>query len=245
MKRLALAVVVLGSCLVFADTKLKHANVDVGPIVALNCAPDGGFLCTRDAGSVGNLKCNSASATEPGCVTPSDQTFAGKKSFSGRIRLNGAAHGSLTACSSGEKGTWQTCTTHNAPVFCDGTTNHELLGSSADEEVLAAIYVNGIPAPIFGGVSLPSTASWTINALSGQWIAGTGSGTLRLGILGSAGTCICDIDCDAPTARTTCTSTCTFSASDDLILLRGSSGTAACTLDPHVVGNLNIMGIAQ
>lgn len=235
-----------------ADVGFRQGNSPQSsfvPVRELECARDAGLTCVRDAGySIGLLRCVSANTTEPGCVTPSDQTWEGKKTFNNRARIVCKNHGSLTACSSGEKGTWQTCCTHNAPVFCDGTSNIETLGSQSDEAVLGALYVHGIPATVvFGGFTLPSTASWTINALSAQWVAGAGTGTLRLTILGTAGDCLCDIDCDAPLGRSTCAGSCTYSASDTIIFTRspGSSGTVACTLDPHVIGNLNVMGVAQ
>lgn len=216
------------------------------PVRDIECGRDGGFTCVRDAGTaIGVIRCVGATATEPGCITPSDQSFAGNKTWSGSHKITGVTHASLAACNAGAKNTMQGCTTHGALVWCDGTSNQELLGAGADEVVLAAAYVNGIPPPYFGGVTLPAASGWTINALSGQWVAGTGTGTLRLNILSSAGECNCDVDCDTPSARNSCSGQCSPSASDSLLFLRGGSGTVACTRDPYVFGNLYLMGVAQ
>jgi hypothetical protein len=245
MKRLALFVFVVASCAVFADTGLRTGNSSSFISVRdLECQRDAGLLCSRDAGThTGLLRCASASATEPGCVNTTTQAFIGAKTWNGRQRIVGVAHASLTACSSGEKGTWQTCTTHNSPVFCDGTDNHELLGSSSDEEVLAAVYVNGYFPPYwFGGVTLPSTAGWTLNAVSGFLGAGAGTGSLTLTVSDLINTCTCSIDCDSPTGRTACSGSCSWAASSNLLVLRSSS---TCTKDPSVAGNLYLMGVAQ
>lgn len=246
MRLLQLAATLL-PFVVLADVGMRNGGTYLGPVKDIECGRDGGLSCVRDAGtSIGVLRCNSATATEPGCITPSDQVLGnGKKTFSDRTRTLCKNHGSLTACSSNEKGTWQTCCTHSAPVFCDGTDNHELLGTASDDVMLFSIHVNGIPPPTIGGITLPSNAGWTINAISGHWVAGTGTGSLRLSFSGTAGICSCDVDCDTPAARNVCTGNCTYAAGDTLAFARSYSGTAACTLDPYVGGNLEAMGVAQ
>lgn len=238
MNRLAL-LGALVAAVALADTDWRNANAEIGPVKAVNCAPDAGLYCSRDAGSVGNIRCLGATATEPGCVTPSAQTLAGDKTFNGDVRIVGHVHASLTACAAGKKGTWQTCTTHNSPVFCDGTTNYEMLGALAAEYELWPIFVDGIPAAFFAGTTVSSTSSWTITALAGFWNLGAGAGSLPLTFASSAGTCTCTIDCDAPLGRATCTGSCTVPAGGTIFGLRG---TSTCTLDPSVGGNLAVMG---
>lgn len=241
MKRVS-ALMLFVACAALADVGLKQGSAAIGPVRDISCASDGGLICTRtSASSRGNLFCNGATATEPGCVTPSDQTWSGNKTTTGDVRLVGHAHSSLTACDASHKGNWQTCTTHNAPVFCNGTSNVELAGSSAQETLLSSVYVNGIPPGFLGGFTVASTASWTINAITGFWGAGTGSGTLPITIVGPAGTCTCAVDCDNPLGRTACTGTCTFSGGSTLFLFN----TSTCTKDPYVGGNLAMMGLAQ
>lgn len=246
MRALAFCLVVVPLVVLAGDVRFRQGNTLIGPVSELSCRNDGGLLCTRDAGTaVGAIVCNGATATEPGCITPSAQTLAGDKTWSGYQRIIGVAHASLTACSAGLKNMLQGCTTHGAPVWCDGTNNQELLGASSDEVVLAAYAVNGIPAAFFGAVTLPSSSAWTLNAITGFWNAGSGSSsTLRLSFVGTAGTCNCDVDCDAPLARTACSGTCTWSAGDTVYFFRGTSGTAACLVDPGV-GTLQLMGVAQ
>ena len=239
MKRLA-ALLLVASCFAAADVGLKQGTTVIGPVRDISCVSDGGLYCSRDAGTaIGSIRCVGATATETGCVTPSAQTFAGDKTFTGDPRIVGHVHGSLTACSSGVKGMWPTCTTHNAPVFCDGTANQELIGSSGSEEVLLAWYVDGIPVPFANSVTLDSASTWTINAVAGMWVAGTGSGSLLITLVHTGGTCTCTIDCDVPGARTACSGNCTVAASASLGMGRG---TSTCTLDPRVVGNLHVMG---
>lgn len=233
MKRFAVITVLFGAFFVFADTKLKSADVDVGAIVALNCAPDAGLLCTRDAGSVGNLRCNAATATEPGCVTPSDQAWAGKKSFTDRTRLVCKAHASLTACSSGEKGTWQTCCDHNAPVFCNGTSNTELLGATSYQE-FPPIYVNGLLHSgllYLGAWTLPY--AYTITNVSGFIAAGAGT-TQNLRFTDGTNNCDCTIDCTGATALT-CSGNCSYAANTTVAPLITADG---CTTPTTVKGLL-------
>lgn len=87
MKRLGLLLALWCAGSAFADgISLRMAGVNQGPILSLNCHSDAGLLCSRDAGAVGMLQCNAASATEPGCITPSSQTFAGNKTFTGTVK---------------------------------------------------------------------------------------------------------------------------------------------------------------
>jgi hypothetical protein len=231
---------------VLADVGLRTGNSSAfKPVRDLECQADGGLLCSKDAGtSTGLLRCASASATEPGCVNTAAQTMAGAKTWTGSQRIVGVAHASLTACSSGVKGLWQTCTTHSSPVFCDGTDNHELLGASTDEVVLASVFVGGIPSAGFTtALVTPSTAVWSLSAVAAGWTAGTGTGasiTLRLTDL--INNCDCAIDCDEPAGRTACSGSCSWAASSTLYFYRS---TSTCTRDPAASGNLQLMGVAQ
>lgn len=239
--RLLLLASLLLAPLVLADVGLRNGNTYVGPVRDIDCLRDAGLSCSRDAGeSIGRLRCNGASASEPGCVVPGDQDMpTGKKTWNGRQRIVGVVHASLTACSSGEKGTWQTCTTHNAPVFCDGTTNRELLGSAGGEYQLATIKADGLPVTFMGAATISSTSGWTISAVATLWGVGTGSGSMPITIIGTAGTCTCSVDCDVPLARTSCSGVCAFSAADTLYIFRG---TSTCTKDPYANGTLALMG---
>jgi hypothetical protein len=235
-----------------ADVGLLNGGTVLGPVRDLDCQRDAGLTCLADAGvRVGKLRCNEATATEPGCVTPSAQSFAGNKTLAtGYLRVVGVAHASLTACAAGTKGMWQTCTTHNAPVFCNGTSNLELGGTSAAEKVLAAVYVNGVPtlSPLgqftqYGEVTLSSGGSWvTMNAIAGDWYAGTGSGSLTFRVHDGSNNCDCAIDCDVPLARSTCSGNCAFAASATVAIFVLSS---ACTTAPVAIGNLHLMGVTQ
>jgi hypothetical protein len=236
----ALALLLFVPLVVLADVGAQNAGVSVGQIRDLDAARDGGLSLIRDAGTaVGKLRCVEATAAEPGCVTPSAQTFAGTKTLTADIRLVGHVHGSLTACAAGTKGTWQTCTTHSAPVFCNGTTNIEYLGSSSAEELFYGLFVDGVPSLAIGAFNFSSTSGGTITALTGLWGAGTGAGSLPINLIHSGGTCACNIDCDVPGARTACSGNCSVSAS---ALVTVSRGTSTCGLNPFVLGNLGVMG---
>src|SRR5262245_45684167 len=241
MKTIVRLLLLVSACTALADVGHRAAGVYLGPVHDIDCSRDGGLLCTRDSGTaIGSLRCNGATSTEAGCVTPAAQTWAGTKTLTGDVRIVGHVHASLTACSSGVKGTWQTCTTHNAPVFCDGTNNIEFVGGASSEEMLAAVYVNGVPPPVMGGFTLASTTSWTITAIGGSWGIGTGAGSITVAVIHSGGTCSCAVDCDAPTGRNACTGNCTVAPSAAAGVVRSSSG---CTIDPYVNGNLYLMGV--
>ena len=227
-----------------AQLGLRQGTGAAKQIRDLSCVSDGGLYCSRDAGSaIGGISCVGATATETGCVTPTAQTFAGTKTLSGDFRLIGHAHASLTACSSGVKGMWQTCTTHNAPVFCDGTNNIETLGSATGEQTLHAIAIDGIPGGNalfpFASFTLSASSQATITAISGGWGVGSGSGSLPIGLIHSGGTCLCAVDCDAPALRTPCTGSCSVSADAGVSAARG---TSTCTLDPFIASGLTVEG---
>jgi hypothetical protein len=240
MKRAATVVLLVASVAV-ADVIMKNAGNVAGPVTVIDCTSDGGVVCSRTASKgQGNVACASASTTEKGCLTPAAQSLAGDKTWTGFQRITGVAHGSLVACDSGHKNMLQGCTTHGAPVWCDGTSNHELLGSSGSEQELRAVYVNGIPTLVMDWITISSGAGWTVSAVTGLWGAGSGAGSLPIRIAGASGTCSCNIDCDAPLKRSTCTGTCTFSAGDTLLVAKTEDG--GCTTEPFVAGNLSIMG---
>jgi hypothetical protein len=236
VKRLAL-LLLLFAAVASADVVWKHAGVTKGPVTSVSCMADGGLLCTRDAGMLGTVQCLSATSTEPGCVTPSDQTWAGKKTLTDRERIVCKAHASLTACSAGEKGTWQSCCDHNAAVYCDGTTNLEFNGPAATEQVLGSVYVNGIPTVLMGSnFTLQSAA--TVTAIEGSWFSGNGS-TVTIRLSDGTNNCDCAVSCAAPTTRTTCAGTCAFAAGVSIATSRQSDG---CSPNPYVGGNLLVKG---
>lgn len=238
MKLLKLALLFV-PLVVLADTGWRQGNASLGPVRDIDCTRDGGLWCSRDAGTqIGSIKCLGATATETGCVTPNAQTLAGDKTLTGDLRLVGHVHASLTACDANHKGTRQTCTTHNAEVFCNGTDNIETLGSASAEELLWPIYVNGIPGGFFGAITLSSTSGGTITSVMGSLAGGSGSGSATVSLTHSGGTCTCTIDCDAPASRNACTGNCSLSAGASVGCLGVVSG---CTLAPYVNGNLNVM----
>lgn len=66
----------------FGQTVYKNAGTKLGTAVFVDCSADAGVNCTRTAatGTV-NVRCSIASATEPGCVSTSTQSFSGTKTF--------------------------------------------------------------------------------------------------------------------------------------------------------------------
>lgn len=240
MKRLLVIAFGLAACLVWADTKWRNGNTtDLGFVTTVNCVKDGGLLCTRDAGSIGDIRCMNATATETGCVTPGDQTWAGKKALSDRAQLVCKAHASLTACAAGEKGTWQSCCTHNAPVYCNGTTNIELTGAGS-LWTLSPIYVNGLLHSglfVIGTFTLPY--QFTVTQVSGFIAAGTGAGSMNIRYSDGSSFCDCAVDCDSDSSAVTCTGNCTYAASS-LIIVQINSDT--CSSPPTVKGLLTTAG---
>lgn len=166
MKKLALvAPLALVSCAAFAgDVIWKQAGAPLGPVVAISCATDAGLLCTRDAGALGSIACNSASATEPGCITPSDQNLgAGTKTFTGTVNIStldagqaaigvlevtntlqtiGAATGALPACGSGGAGMLDYDQSLSREKICNGSSWQQIL-NTGDRE-FAGMLATGI-----------------------------------------------------------------------------------------------------
>lgn len=230
-----LTLLALCSSVALADIPFRQAPGGTFlPVRDLECGADGGLLCIRDAGTAtGVMRCNAASATEPGCVTPSSQTFAGDKTFTGDPRIVGHVHASLTACDSSHKGTWQTCTTHSSPVFCNGTSNTELLGSTSYQE-FPPIYVNGLLHSgllYLGAWTLPY--AYTITNVSGFIAAGAGT-TQNLRFTDGTNNCDCSIDCAGATALT-CSGNCSYVANTTVNPLITADG---CTTPTTVKGLL-------
>lgn len=233
-------VLLLLAPLVLSDVELRQGNVKIGPVRAIDCKSDGGFYCTRDAGEeIGRLSCASATASEPGCVTPSAQSWAGTKTLTGDMRLVGHVHGSLSACAAGTKGTWQTCTTHNAPVFCNGTTNLELTGSNSYVTLGGASYIGLFYSltGFLGALNLPY--AYTVTNMSGYVAAGTGAGSINLLLTDGTNLCTCAIDCDTDQSSYTCTGNCTYAAST-LVAFGPASDT--CTTPPTIRSPLILSG---
>lgn len=240
MKRLALLAVLFAAGVALAETVFANADVKIGPISTLSCRADGGLLCWRDAGMVGEIQCNAASATEPGCVTPSAQSFgSGLKTFTGDVRIVGHAHASLSACPAAvSKGTWQTCTDHNAPVFCNGTANVELLGVNAIE-AFPPIYVNGLlHSNLFYLSAWTLPYAYTVTNVSGFIAAGAGT-TQSLRFTDGVNSCDCSIDCTTGGSNFSCTGGCTFAASTLVVSIVTSDG---CTTPTTVKGILTPAG---
>lgn len=238
MKRLALLVALLTACVALAETVFAQGDVKIGPISTLSCRADGGLLCWRDAGMVGEVQCNAASSAETGCVTPGTQTMAGNKTWTGDQRIVGHAHASLTACSSGLKGTWQTCTDHNAPVFCNGTANVELLGVNSIE-AFPPIYVNGLlHSNLFYLSAWTLPYAYTVTNVSGFVAAGAGT-TQNLRFTDGTNNCDCSIDCTTGGSNFTCTGNCSYAASTLVVGIITSDG---CTTPTTVKGLLTPAG---
>lgn len=244
MRQLALLVLLVASCAVFADTGLRTGNSSSFlQVRELECAADAGLWCIRDAGtSIGKLSCVGATATETGCVTPSAQTYAGTKTLTGDLRLVGHLHSALTACAAGQKGTLQTCTSHSALVYCNGTTNIELVGLGNTVE-LPPIYVNGLLHANLGYLAtwnLPF--SYTITGVSGSIAAGAGT-TQTLRFTDGVNNCDCSIDCTVGTSSGAspliCAGNCTFAASTQVAPLITADG---CTTPTTARGELHPAG---
>lgn len=238
MKRLAALAALLAAGVALAETVFANADVKIGPISTLSCRSDGGLLCWRDAGMIGEIQCNSATATEPGCITPSAQTYAGNKTFTGDVRIVGHAHADLSACAAGQKGTWQTCTTHSAPVFCNGTANVELLGVNA-VEAFPPIYVNGLlhaNLTFLSAWTLPY--AYTVTNVSGFIAPGAGT-TQNLRFTDGVNSCDCSIDCTTGGSNFSCAGNCTFAASTAVVSTISADG---CTTPTTVKGVLTPAG---
>jgi hypothetical protein len=229
-----LAPILLLPALVLADVGLRNGGTYMGPVRDIDCARDAGLTCFRDAGyAIGKISCNPATATETGCVTVGAQTWAGSKSLTGDLQLVGHTHASLTACSSGLKGTWQTCTTHNAPVFCDGTSNIEIAGSTSYQQ-FPPLYVNGLlHANLFFLSAWTLPYAYTITSVSGFIGAGAGT-TQTLRFTDGTNNCDCSIACTGAT-NLTCSGNCSFAASTGVYSEIVSDG---CTSPPTVKGLL-------
>lgn len=76
----------------FADTVLKNAGSTIGPVTSIDCPADAGVFCARTTGtSTGKLTCAVASAANTGCISPTDQVLAGKKTLDGGLTVMGPA----------------------------------------------------------------------------------------------------------------------------------------------------------
>jgi len=86
MRRVATIIVFLIACAAAGDVRWRNGGSTLGTVVDVNCVRDGGLLCTRDAGSVGDVRCMEASSTETGCVTLGAQTWLGDKTVVGTVK---------------------------------------------------------------------------------------------------------------------------------------------------------------
>lgn len=238
MKRFALVTLLLAS-VAGADVVLRMDNATVGPVQYLNCEKDAGLSCTRDAGAVGFLDCAVGTPSTRGCVEPADQSWTGPKRIAGGTQDVCVAHASLTACSSPNAGLEQCCSTHgNAEVWCNGTTNVELTGTTASV-TLPPIYVNGLL-----GAHLAFLSSWslpypyTITSVSGYIMAGVGT-TQTLRFSDGANFCDCPIDCSAGATNLTCSGNCSYATSTQVAAIITSDG---CTTPTTAKGMLTPAG---
>jgi hypothetical protein len=72
--------------LAFGEIGLKQSGTVIGPVRDINCSADAGLFCTRNTTlSRGDMSCANATAVERGCVSTTTQTFAGDKTFTGRV----------------------------------------------------------------------------------------------------------------------------------------------------------------
>lgn len=231
-----------------ADVGQRNGGAYLGPVRDINCIADAGVVCSRNSAVArGDLGCATATTTGKGCLDPAanPQSLGGDKAWTGSQRLVGVAHSSLEACSSGAKGTWQTCTTHNAPVFCNGTTNLEFSSPTNVEQVLMSIHVDGVPIGLVMTTTTLSGAGATVTALENTWVSGTtlDAGVLTINITDGSNVCACSIPCSGPSSRTPCTGSCTYAAGATLTPTR--IPTSGCTADPVVPGNMLVMGTRQ
>ncbi len=261
MKTLSVALLFV-PVMVLADVGFRQANTYMGPIRDLDCAADAGLLCTRDAGyAIGKVRCAAASTVEPGCITPNAQTLAGTKTLTGDLRLVGHVHASLTACSSGVKGMFQTCTSHNALVFCDGTSNIEIAGSAATETMFE-VHMNRMIAedPAHDQTTglldyIKPAKAFTAQYLYGLINYGTGT-TVDVLLYGASGTCTFQLPCAASACgfgmscgagpvgfvKTTASGSCSYAAGELIAILVYNN---LCTAPPTVLGTLRFEGYLQ
>lgn len=244
MKRICLLVAALLGCLshlASADTVIKNAGTTIGPIQSLNCQTDAGITCSRLSGSAGTLVCNPANAVEPGCVVPNvTQSFSGQKVFNNGAQNLPVAHGSLTACSGPNQGLEQTCSTHAAHVFCNGTSNIETTGTAAFStlfNVPAGRMVHGLTG-VMSTVSLPYQA--TVTLVSGNVSPSAGS-TLTLRLYDGTNTCNVVISCTTG-AFSAPAGSCTFPANAG-IQVQPVSDT--CTTPLIIQGDITVAGVQQ
>jgi hypothetical protein len=234
MKRLFLLLVV--PIAVCASTTFRVDNAGGGPVDTLNLVKDGGLTGHRDAGMVGMLECAVGGTTTRGCIEPGTaQSFSGQKTFGNGTQDTCVAHASLTACSSPNAGLHQCCSTHgNAEVWCNGTSNVELTGSSSYVS-FPPLYVNGLLGShllILDAWNLPF--AYTVTGLSGFVAAGAGT-TQTLRFTDGTNNCDCSIDCTAGGTHFTCSGNCSYAASTLVVSSVVSDG---CTTPPTAKGLL-------
>jgi hypothetical protein len=204
----------------------------------LNLVKDGGLTGHRDAGSVANVECALATPYTRGCVEPADQSWTGPKRIAGGVQPVCVTHASLTACSAGNAGLHQCCSTHsNALVHCNGSSNIELTGSSSFQ-FFPAFYVNGLLHAgllFLGAWQLPY--AFTITGVSGFVAPGVGT-TQTLRITDGTNNCDCSIDCAGGT-HFACSGNCTYVAST---LVAATITSDGCTTPTTAKGLLTPEG---
>lgn len=182
-----------------ADISTQNNGTNVGTVTIIDAALDGGLQLARSS-QTAKLRCAVASPYTRGCVEPGDQTFTGPKRTTGGTQNVCVAHGSLTACSAGNAGMHQCCSTHsNAAVYCDGATNREvgpqMLGFAFNTTASSALdsNTNGIAGGIY--------QSFTITSFSGIYTAGTGTTAIQFECLGltSGKRCFTNVSCNGAT----------------------------------------------
>lgn len=241
MKRLALALSFVAA-VALADTKLRMNNADVGAIQVINCQLDGGLTCQRDAGVVGNFQVAIATSTTRGGVEPGTaQTWTGQKTFGNGAQDTCVAHASLTACSSPNAGLHQCCSTHsNAQVWCNGTSNVELTGSSSFTTITITSYL-GLYYSLTGYIGTATLPyAYTVTGASGFISAGTGAGSINMRYTDGTNNCDCSIDCDTDVTSLTCSGNCTYAA-NTLTIIAPNSDT--CTTPPTIRSPLIFSGV--
>jgi hypothetical protein len=86
LKTLAL-LLSLASSVASAQIIMRQGQGTSFPTREIDCGADGGLLCIKGgATATSTLKCNGATVTEAGCVTPNAQSYAGNKTFTGNIK---------------------------------------------------------------------------------------------------------------------------------------------------------------
>lgn len=169
MKHALVLTLLAFSCL--ADTGWKNANVNLGPVIRVDCTSDGGIYCTRTASSAqGNLRCANATKAEIGCVTPSAQEWAGDKTLQANMRaqkFGGADGGNFVKLPTGISLPQSGSICANSYALTGQGANSRMIGGSQMRSAGQFVQLTGVlsvPGVPDGGVSADGgTQSYTVD----------------------------------------------------------------------------------